>query len=132
MVFEDLPLNVELFYLINHSRHPLLDSFFSYFYLLGKGWVLLIPLSFLLLFQRKHLRTFLLTLSLETLLVEVLKTLTGQPRPASLLPDVYLIEPVYHRSFPSGDTAMAFMLACFFFLVLVHTEGCFCQCMLYS
>jgi len=34
VVFENFYLNKELFYLINHNRHPLLDVFFSKFYLL--------------------------------------------------------------------------------------------------
>jgi hypothetical protein len=32
VVFENFYLNKELFYLINHNRHSLLDAFFSKFY----------------------------------------------------------------------------------------------------
>ena len=51
IVFENFYLNKELFYLINHNRHPLLDAFFSKFYLLGKGWVLIPIFIGLFIFQ---------------------------------------------------------------------------------
>ncbi|WP_448584212.1 phosphatase PAP2 family protein [Thermocrinis sp.] len=114
MVFENTPLNVKLFYLINHSRNPFLDMFFSKFYLLGKGWVL-IPTFFLVAtFLREKLKVFLYALLINTSLVHLIKHITDQPRPASILEDVFLLEPLYQRSFPSGDTAMAFFLASFF------------------
>ncbi len=47
-------------------------------------------------------------------MVHVLKFIFEAPGPASMLKNVYLLEPLYHKSFPSGDTAMAFLLACFF------------------
>lgn len=114
MNVENLILNVELFYLINHARHPLLDEFFSRFYLLGKGWVLIPALLFVFMFQRKRLKLFVFSVALESLTVSLLKPLFDAPRPASMLKDVYLLESLYHRSFPSGDTAMAFLLARFF------------------
>jgi len=114
VVFENFYLNRELFYLINHNRHPLLDAFFSKFYLLGKGWVLIPIFIGLFIFQKASLKVFLYTMGISTILVEVLKKLTKQPRPATLLEDVYLLEPLHLSSFPSGDTAMAFALASFF------------------
>lgn len=115
MVFENFYFNRELFYLINHNRHPLLDAFFSKFYLLGKGWVLIPIFMDLFIFQKASLKVFLYTMmGISIILVEVLKRLTKQPRPATLLEDVYLLEPLHLNSFPSGDTATAFALASFF------------------
>ena len=113
-IFEDFPINVKLFYLINHSRNELLDLFFSKFYLLGKGWVLLPIFVCVLIFARRKAWLFVYAMLLSTILVHTLKFLSKQPRPASLLEDVYLIEPLYRNSFPSGDTAMAFALFAFF------------------
>ena len=118
MSIEELPGNVELFYLINGSRHPLLDLFFSFFYLLGKGYVL-VPVAILGLFlDRRRLKVLLLAVVLETAVVLSLKLTFNEPRPASILENVYLIERVYHYSFPSGDTALAFVIACFLSSVL--------------
>ncbi len=95
-----------------------LDYFFSYFYLLGKGYIL-IPLLFVVYrFYRKRLLLFIGSVLVETALVQALKWYFKTPRPVKVLPDVYLIEKVYHKSFPSGDTAMAFVIACFFSEVL--------------
>jgi undecaprenyl-diphosphatase len=110
VVFENFHFNRELFYLINHNRHPLLDAFFSKFYLLGKGWVLIPIFIGLFIFRKTSLKVFLYTMGISTVLVEVLKRLTKQPRPATLLEDVYLLEPLHLSSFPSGDTAMALCL----------------------
>jgi membrane-associated phospholipid phosphatase len=68
----------------------------------------------LFIFQKASLKVFLYTIGISTVLVEVLKRLTKQPRPATLLEDVYLLEPLHLSSFPSGDSAMAFALASFF------------------
>lgn len=114
MNVEDFSLNIELFYLINHTRHPLLDEFFRYFYVLGKGYILIPIVIYLAFLKREKLKPFILALVLESALVHILKFAFKAPRPASMLKDVYLLEPLYHKSFPSGDTAMAFLLACFF------------------
>lgn len=114
MNLEDFPLNVQLFYLINHMRNPILDAFFGHFYLLGKGYVLIPILALVVIFQRERLWLFFTSLIIETLSVQFLKAYFNLPRPASMLTDVYLLEPLYHKSFPSGDTAMAFLLASFF------------------
>ena len=53
-------------------------------------------------------------MGISTVLVEVLKHLTKQPRPATLLEDVYLLEPLHLSFFLSGDSARAFALASFF------------------
>ena len=114
MNVEDFSLNIELFYLINHTRHPLLDEFFRYFYVFGKGYILIPIVIYLAFLKREKLKPFILALVLESALVHILKFAFKAPRPASMLKDVYLLEPLYHKSFPSGDTAMAFLLACFF------------------
>lgn len=114
MNVEDFSLNIELFYLINHTRHPLLDEFFRYFYVLGKGYILIPIVIYLAFLKREKLKPFILALVLESALVHILKFAFKAPRSASMLKDVYLLEPLYHKSFPSGDTAMAFLLACFF------------------
>ncbi len=115
---ELFPLNIYLFYLINHSRNEFLDIFFSYFYLLGKGYVLIPLLGIVYFFYRNRIKLFLLSVSIETSTVLALKYAFKEPRPAKVLEDVYLIEKVYLKSFPSGDTAMAFVIACFFHEVL--------------
>ena len=114
MNVENFSLNIELFYLINHTRHPLLDEFFRYFYVFGKGYILIPIVLYLAFLKREKLKPFILALALESALVHILKFAFKAPRPASMLKDVYLLEPLYHKSFPSGDTAMAFLLACFF------------------
>jgi len=111
LVIEDFPLNVELFQLINRAHHPILDRFFLLFSLLGSGYVL-IPIFLLVYFlRREKLKPLALAIIIETLTVLTLKTFFPQPRPASLLEDVHLLVPLYWRSFPSGDTAMAFAVA---------------------
>ncbi|MFN3813124.1 MAG: phosphatase PAP2 family protein [Aquificaceae bacterium] len=114
MNIENFTLNVELFYFINHARHPLLDDFFKNFYLFGKGYVLLPVLIYVSFLQRRKIVLFTLSVALESTVVYLLKLMFDVPRPASMLKDVYLLENLYHKSFPSGDTAMAFLLACFF------------------
>ncbi|HAV40233.1 MAG TPA: PAP2 family protein [Aquificaceae bacterium] len=105
MNVEDFSLNIELFYLINHTRHPLLDEFFRYFYVLGKGYILIPIVIYLAFLKREKLKPFILALVLESALVHILKFAFKAPRPASMLKDVYLLEPLYHKSF---------LLACFF------------------
>ena len=111
MVIENFPLNVELFRLINNARHLFLDTFFTYFAYLGSGYVLIPVLIFLLIFRREKVKPLIFAVITETLLVISLKTLFNQPRPATLLNDVNLLFPLYWKSFPSGDTALAFAIA---------------------
>ncbi|AAC07576.1 lipid A 1-phosphatase LpxE [Aquifex aeolicus] len=118
MVIEDFALNLELFRLINNARHPLLDVFFTHFAYLGSGYVLFPLLIFLFIFRKEKVKPLILAIILETVLVISLKTFFNQPRPAILLEDVNLLFPLHWRSFPSGDTAMAFTIA----TVLSHGE----------
>ncbi len=119
MSFENFELNVKLFRVVNSVDDPILNAFFYYFSFLGSGFVLIPVAAYLWLRNREKLKSLLLALLIETALVSVLKVALNQPRPALLLEDVKLLVPLYHRSFPSGDTAMAFMLAG----VLSYGEG---------
>ncbi len=114
-VIEDSPLNIELFRFINSAHTRALDVFFLYFSYLGTGWVLLPVLAFLLIKKNwKTLRVLALAVTMETLVVWSLKGVFTQPRPASLLKGVHLLVPLHSGSFPSGDTALAFVLAVVF------------------
>jgi membrane-associated phospholipid phosphatase len=111
MSLEDFWLNIYLFRVVNSIDHPLLNLFFYYFSFLGSGFFL-IPVTALLWFWRRHkLKALAVGVVLETALVSLLKIYLNQPRPATLLEEVKLLVPLYYRSFPSGDTAMAFLIA---------------------
>lgn len=111
MVIENFELNIENFRLLNSLNNPFFDTFFLYFSYLGSGFVL-IPVVILTYFlRREKLKFLLLAILLETVSVIFLKTFFNQPRPATLLEDAHLLVPLYWRSFPSGDTAMAFTIA---------------------
>ncbi|MDW7998697.1 MAG: phosphatase PAP2 family protein, partial [Thermodesulfovibrio sp.] len=87
------------------------DFFFSHFYILGKGWIF-IPIGLLLLiFKREKFWLLTIAATFETFSVHILKAIFKAPRPASMLQDVNLMERLYHGSFPSGDTAVAFVVA---------------------
>ncbi len=128
MIIEDFSLNTELFRIVNSARSPLLDTFFYYFSFLGSGWVILPLLLFLYFRARDRIKPLLSALALETAIVLLLKTFLNQPRPASLLEDVNLMFPLYWRSFPSGDTAMAFTIAS----VLSHRSPLWLRILLYA
>lgn len=108
---EDFYLNIFVFKIINHNRNPVFDIFFQYFYLFGKGWIL-IPIGILLFkFKRQKFWQLAIAVSFETFFVYLMKFIFKVPRPASMLKDVYLVERLYYGSFPSGDTALAFVVA---------------------
>ena len=110
---EDFPLNIQLFYFINHARHPFLDWFYKYFYFLGKGFIL-IPIAILVLFfASDYFIYFLFAMILQGLLIGLLKNLLKVRRPSNVIKDAYVLEPIYHKSFPSGDTAVAFLIVSF-------------------
>lgn len=112
-IFERHPANYALFRAVNRHHHPALDFFFSRIILpLGKG-VVLVPVLGLLLWRRRELAwPFLLAVAIEAILVTLLKPLLDQPRPSVLLVDIRLFEDVQRLSFPSGDTAQTFAVAC--------------------
>ena len=109
--FETFPLNVRIFRAINNLRHPLLDHFFLLYRFLGTGWVMLPVVILLARFRRQLLTPMLIAFALESIVVSVLKSLFSQGRPAVVLDNVHLLLPLGNRSFPSGDTAMAFTIA---------------------
>ncbi len=111
MIFEAFKENIYLFDIINHHHDNILDKFFYAYASLGSGWVLLPFLAYIYIFRRFKLKIFLLSLTIETILVVVLKNVFGQPRPASVLKHVHLLYKLYWGSFPSGDSAMAFVIA---------------------
>lgn len=110
-VFEDMPANIALFRAINGTRHPWLDGFAIVMLYLGSGWIIL-PFFFMLAVYRLP-RVWVLAwaLILETALIVILKEIFSQPRPVSVVGDIYLLEVIRWGSFPSGDVAMAFVLA---------------------
>ena len=121
MNIENFPLNVELFFLINHARNPILDTFFGYFYLLGKGYVL-IPIAFILIVSKnRRWKLFLLSVAVESATVHLLKFGFDAPRPASMLTDVYLLEPLYKRQasffFPVSPPLVRVLLWAYAFLI---------------
>lgn len=113
---EKVPLNYRLFYLINHNRHPLLDIFYKYFHLLGKGSFGSIVglLSFFILGKLAFLKYSVIML-LQTAIVKLLKYTIRAKRPVSVLPYVYLLEDLRLKSFPSGDSAMATAIALYWY-----------------
>ncbi|WP_028949905.1 phosphatase PAP2 family protein [Sulfurihydrogenibium subterraneum] len=97
--------NVKLFYLINQKRFKFLDNFYKYFFYMGKTYSL--PLYFLLFYiftdttAFKHL---IVSLIITGILMPTLKYIFRHKRPSSLLENVYLLEPVSLKSFPSADS----------------------------
>lgn len=116
LIFEDFSLNIEVFRFINSHYNRTLDLFFLYFSYLGSGWIL-IPIVLYLIKKRdwSGLKLLALSIAVESLIVWFFKKTFTQPRPAKLLEDVHLLIPLYNGSFPSGDTAMAFVIATSFF-----------------
>lgn len=119
---EDFEINKKLFLLINSKRHYCLDLFYRYFHYACKGYTVL-PFFILIYFSYRHLLLpFCLAFILESLLVMFMKKLFKAPRPATLLGEnrVHLMEPLHLNSFPSGDSAMAFLIATFFLPVVSY------------
>ncbi|MEJ5338787.1 MAG: phosphatase PAP2 family protein [Aquificaceae bacterium] len=108
---EKVPFNHQLFYIINHSRHPLLDVFYRYFYLLGKGWFGASVGLFLFILGDPRFMKYVLAMLLQALIVKALKYTVRAKRPSAVLEDVYLLEKLRLKSFPSGDSAMSITVA---------------------
>lgn len=108
---EKFPLNYWLFRIINHSRHPLLDVFYRYFYLLGKGWFGLFVGLILVAFQDSMLKEYILAILSQTLVVKALKYTVRAKRPSAVFEKVYVLERLRLKSFPSGDSAMSMTIA---------------------
>ncbi|MDW8294640.1 MAG: phosphatase PAP2 family protein [Aquificaceae bacterium] len=116
MDVERFGLNYQMFYLINHRRHPLLDLFYKYFHLLGKGWFGFLVGFVLLITAYKVFLKYVLAMVLQVLVVKLLKYTVRAKRPSAVLDGVYVLEKLRLKSFPSGDTAMATTIA----LCLLH------------
>lgn len=108
---ENFPLNVRIFRAINDNHHPLADRFFLLFRYLGTGWVLIPVVILLMRFRPQLTIPLLIAITIETLLVNILKSTFSQGRPGVILENVHLLYPLKASSFPSGDTAMAFAIA---------------------
>lgn len=108
---ENFSLNYRLFYLINHHRHPLLDVFYTYYYLLGKGWFGVFVGLVLFFSGSSGLSEYIMAMLLQAFVVKVLKYTVRAKRPSTVLEDVYLLERLRLKSFPSGDAAMSTTIA---------------------
>lgn len=104
-------MNRRLFCLINHNRHPLLDVFYRHFYLLGKGWFGFFVGLLLLFFHDPRLKKYVIAMLLQALVVMVLKYTVKAKRPSAVLEEVYVLEKLRLKSFPSGDSAMSMTIA---------------------
>ncbi|MGC9007015.1 MAG: phosphatase PAP2 family protein [Sulfurihydrogenibium sp.] len=105
--------NVKLFYAINHRRNPFLDKFYKYFFYMGKTHSLPIYLLLYYIFTGtsafKHL---FVSLIITGIMMPSIKYIFRHKRPSSLLENVYLLEPVSLKSFPSADSAYVATLFC--------------------
>ncbi len=103
--------NIKLFYLINSKRNIFLDKFYKYFYLMGKSYSIPIFLPiFYLEGGKKAVIHLMVSLLLTGIMMPVLKYTFRHQRPVKLLDNVFLLEPVSLKSFPSADTALAFTI----------------------
>jgi undecaprenyl-diphosphatase len=108
---EGHPLNIALFRLVNDARLPLLDMLAAGMSAIQLGWMLLVVFALTWRFRPAKIAPLVTALLIETALVIILKHALPQPRPAGLLDDVYLIRPFFTNSLPSGDVALAAVLA---------------------
>ncbi|MCS7083526.1 MAG: phosphatase PAP2 family protein [Aquificaceae bacterium] len=116
MNVEDFPLNRDVFFAINSRRHWLLDEFFKRFYIFGKGWfgIALAPVIYLL--DKSLIIPYLIALILCGVVVAILKRTFRAKRPSASLSGVYILENLKLKSFPSGDSALAALIASSLFL----------------
>ncbi len=101
--------NVKLFRLINSKRSKVLDRFYRYFFYMGKTYSLIVffPIFFAVA-GIKGVLHLTISLIITGILMPFLKYTFRHKRPSKLLNDVYLLEPVTLKSFPSADAAFAF------------------------
>ncbi|MDQ7056520.1 MAG: phosphatase PAP2 family protein [Persephonella sp.] len=101
--------NVKLFRLINSKRSKNLDRFYRYFFYMGKTYSLIVffPIFFVMSGVKGVLH-LTISLIITGILMPLLKYTFRHKRPFRLLDDVYLLEPVTLKSFPSADAAFAF------------------------
>lgn len=137
--FENFPVNIEAFKLVNGHHSSALDFFFSYYYWLGNGFFLIPVALFAFIWRRNKFSTLLLAIAVETIIVQVVKGAFNQPRPPLVfgLDHMHLLNIpnvqhapdhiLQHFSFPSGDAAQAFMTAA----VLMVDEKWYVQALLF-
>ena len=110
-VFETFPANVAAFRLVNAHHSPAGDVFFTHYYWLGNGYILLPVAVLVYIFRRQKLSIVILALVIEAIIVNlILKPLFDQPRPLNILAFVHVVQiphiPTPHwHSFPSGDAS---------------------------
>jgi membrane-associated phospholipid phosphatase len=103
--------NAKLFYLINSKRSKFLDRFYKYFFRLGKSYTLPVFLpAFYYSGGIEALLHLTVSLLLTGIIMPAIKYTFRHQRPSKLLDEVYLLEPVSLKSFPSADAAYAFTL----------------------
>lgn len=103
--------NIKFFKFINSKRNKYLDKFYKYFYLMGKSYVipLILPVFYLEGGKRAVIH-LVVSLILTGIMMPLLKYTFRHKRPVKLLDNVFLLEPVSLKSFPSADTALAFTI----------------------
>jgi len=109
---ENFGLNVAAFRLINGHPSPPLDLLFAVCWYLGNGLVLIPVLLILLAVRPGKVKYFLVAVALETALAQALKFHFDQVRPPAWLDQVRVLHPYWSHSFPSGDAALAWAVAC--------------------
>jgi undecaprenyl-diphosphatase len=119
-----IPYNKEVFLFFNLKRFALFDKLYKLLIYLGKGQTTLLYGPLLIYSSSKegilpetlvgvHL---FVSLSLIALICNILKSVFRQHRPSSILKETIVIEGVYHRSFPSSDTAFIISITTLFWL----------------
>ncbi len=111
--------DVRLFYSINHWAHPnWLNSAAIIIHYLTRGGLIYIPLLIALTLSRQRdnkslAKVLAVSGAITYILIDlILKNVFSRARPFLTLPNVYLIHPLpVTFSFPSGQTAMAAMVA---------------------
>lgn len=103
--------NVKLFRGINRKRSRFLDIFYKYFFRLGKSYTLPLFLPVFFIYGKWEAIIHLtVSLLITGVVMPAIKYTFRHQRPSKLLDDVYLLEPVGFKSFPSADAAYAFTL----------------------
>ncbi len=101
--------NVKLFRIINSKRNKKLDRFYRYFFYMGKTYSLVVFFPvFFFVSGIKGILHLTVSLMITGIIMPLLKYTFRHKRPSKLLDDVYLLEPVTLKSFPSADAAFAF------------------------
>lgn len=119
-----IPYNKEIFLFFNQKRFALFDRLYKVLIYLGKGQTTILYAPLLLYSASSEASLpetviavhLLVTLTLVALICNILKSLFRQHRPSTLLKECVVIEGVYHRSFPSSDTAFIVCVTTLFWL----------------